>query len=183
MLRVCAAALPLLAACTDRTVTLPADGPAPQGIPPLSSLSLLPPETWSGALSTNWSTAGNWLNSVVPDSAGAAIIPADSLLASHVMPVLAADAQITDVTVGYASTLGLGGNTLRAWGDVDAVGTVTNGTLWMRGTGATLGGTVNRLKVDGRVALQRPVVSTGGVAVSGSGSLSVKNNGLFIRLP
>ena len=63
------------------------------------------------------------------------------------------------------------------------VGTVTNGTLWMSGTGALLGGSVDELKVDGRVSLQRPVVTTGGVSVTEAGSLSVQNNGLYIRIP
>jgi hypothetical protein len=148
-----------------------------------SLMALLVAEVWTGAVDTDWGTAGNWQNAVVPDSASAVEIPDDSLLASHVMPVLGANAQITDLSVGYASSLGLGGNTLTAWGNVDAVGTVSNGTLFMRGPAATLGGGVDKLNVDGRVSLQRPVVSTGRVSVSGTGSLSVQNNGLFIHIP
>jgi hypothetical protein len=148
-----------------------------------SLVALLLPEVWTGAVDSDWATAGNWQSGVVPDSASAVEIPDDSLLASHVMPVLPADAQITDLLVGYASSLALGGNTLTAWGNVDAVGTVSNGTLFMRGPAATLGGSVDELAVDGRVSLQRPVVSTGGVAVGGGGSLSTQGNGLYIQIP
>jgi hypothetical protein len=146
-------------------------------------VALLLPEVWSGVVDSDWATAGNWQSGVVPDSASAVEIPDDSLLASHVMPVLPANAQITDLLVGYASSLALGGNTLTAWGNVDAVGTVSNGTLFMRGPAATLGGSVDVLKVDGRVTLQRPVVTTGGVSVHEVGSLSVQNNGLYIQIP
>ncbi len=148
-----------------------------------SLMSLLIAEVWTGTVDTDWGTGGNWQNGVVPGTASAVDIPDASLITSGNMPLLAADAEIVDLTVGLASTLGLGGNTLKATGNVDAVGTVTNGTLWMSGTGATLGGSVDELKVDGRVTLQSPVVSTGGVAVGGTGSLSVQNNGLFIQIP
>lgn len=154
---------------------------APLGEPSL--MSLLIAEVWTGTVDTDWGTAGNWQNGVVPGSSSAVDIPDASLITSGNMPLLAADAEIVDLTVGVASTLGLGGNTLKATGNVDAVGTVTNGTLWMSGTGALLGGNVDELKVDGRVTLQSPVVTTGGVVVNGGGSLSVQNNGLYIQIP
>ncbi|HEU4560122.1 MAG TPA: hypothetical protein VFS20_19890 [Longimicrobium sp.] len=144
-------------------------------------MALLVAEVWSGAVDTDWGTAGNWQNGVVPGTSSAVDIPDASQITN--MPLLGADAEITDLTVGLASTLGLGGFTLNATGNVDAVGTVANGTLWMSGTGVLLGGSVDDLKVDGRVTLQSPVVSTGGVSVGGTGSLSVQSNGLFIQIP
>jgi trimeric autotransporter adhesin len=140
-------------------------------------------EVWTGAVDSDWGTAGNWQGGVVPGTSSAVEIPDDASLPSHVMPVLGADAEIIDLSVGVASTLGLGGFTLKATGNVDVVGQVTNGTLWMSGTGALLGGSVDELKVDGRVTLQAPVVSTSGVSVGGTGSLSVQNNGLFVQIP
>lgn len=172
-------ALPLLAACVDNAVTGPAaPRTPPPEIPFLMTLTL--DQEWTGALSTDWGTGGNWLSGVVPDSASGVDIPDASLLTNQ--PVLGADAQITDLRVGLASTLDLGGYTLTSWGSVDAVGSVANGTLWMRGTGELLGGSVNVLKVEGVVALERPVVATGVVAVTG-GTLSVPDSVLSIQLP
>ena len=173
-------ALPLLAACADRPVTLPAPQ-APPAQPAFMSLTLT--ELWTGATSSDWGTAGNWQSGMVPTSSSGVDIPDDALLSSHVMPVLGADAQITDLRVGVASTLGLGGNTLNATGNVDVLGAVNNGTLWMSGTGALLAGSVDKLKVDGRVALERRVVATGRVTVAGSGSLSVPDSLLSIQIP
>ncbi|HEU4560119.1 MAG TPA: hypothetical protein VFS20_19875 [Longimicrobium sp.] len=144
-------------------------------------MALLVAEVWSGAVDTDWGTAGNWQNGVVPGTSSAVDVPDASQITN--MPLLGTDAEITDLTVGLASTLGLGGNTLEATGNVDLAGQVTNGTLWMSGTGATLGGSVDKLNVDGRVTLQQPVMATGRVWVGGTGSLSVQNNGLFIHIP
>lgn len=173
------AALPLLAACVDSPVSPAATGPTPQAPPAMMLLTL--DEEWTGTLSSDWATAGNWLSGVVPSSASGVDIPADAVLASHVMPVLGADAQITDLRVGLASTLYLGGYTLTSSGSVDAVGAVTNGLLRMNGTGELLAGSVNRLAIDGRVSLERPVVATGAVSVSGS--LSVADSSLSIQIP
>ena len=174
-------ALPLLAACVDDTATGPTSvAPVPES-PFLMTLTL--DAEWTGTLSSDWADAGNWIPGVVPDSASGVDVPADAVLASHVMPVLGADAQITDLRVGLASTLDLGGFTLTSWGSVDAVGAVANGTLFMRGTGELLAGSVNALKVDGRVSLERPVVATGPVSVSGAGSLSVADSALSIQIP
>ena len=173
-------ALPLLAACADRPVTLPAPQ-APPVQPAFMTLTLT--ELWNGSVSSDWGTAGNWQSGVVPTSSSGVDVPDDALLSSHVMPVLGADAAITDLRVGVASTLGLGGYTLNAAGNVDILGAVTNGTLWMSGTGALLAGSVDKLTVDGRVALERRVVTTGRVTVSGSGSLSVPDSLLSIQIP
>lgn len=174
-------ALPLLAACVDDPVT----GPTPQARvaeSPFMMMLTLDAE-WTGTLSSDWANAGNWTPGVVPGASSGVDVPADAVLASHVMPVLGADAQITDLRVGLASTLDLGGFTLTSWGSVDAVGAVANGTLFMRGSGELLAGSVNALKVDGRVALERPVVATGPVSVSGAGSLSVQDSALSIQIP
>jgi hypothetical protein len=173
------AALPLLAACVDSPVTPAATGPTPQAPPAFMVLTL--DQEWTGTLSSDWATAGNWLSGVVPSSADGVDIPPDAVLASHTMPLLGADAQIVDLRVGEASTLDLGGYTLTSSGSVDAVGAVTNGVLRMDGIGELLAGSVNRLSIDGRVSLERRVVATGGVAVSGS--LSAADSLLSIQIP
>ncbi|HET7229940.1 MAG TPA: hypothetical protein VFJ16_08065 [Longimicrobium sp.] len=136
---------------------------------------------WTGATSSDWSTAGNWNLGTVPDSGSTVSIPADSLLASHTMPVLSADVALTNLRVGYGSTLGLSGHTLVAWGNVDGVGTVSGGTVWSRGTAALLGGNLASVQVSGSAALQKSTVTSGAVSVTGT--LAVKDQALSIQIP
>jgi hypothetical protein len=96
--------------------------------------------------------------------------------------VLNADGVLSNLRVGYGSTLKLNGHTLVAWGNVDAVGTVSGGTLWMRGTGTLLGGSVASVQVSGSSSLQRATVASGAVAVTG-GALAVKDKALSIQIP
>jgi hypothetical protein len=172
-------ALPLLAACVDDRVTGPTSQAQPVPSPFLMTLTL--DQEWTGSVSSDWGTAGNWLSGVVPSSTDGVDIPDDALLPSHVMPLLGADVQIADLRVGDASTLDLGGYTLTSSGSVDAVGAVINGVLRMNGTGELLAGSVDQLAVDGRVSLERRVVATGAVSVSGS--LSVADSLLSIQIP
>lgn len=170
-------ALPLLGACVDSPTT--PGGPAPLtpvGASPFMMMLTLD-EVWTGAVDTDWFTAGNWNPAAVPGSTNGVDIPDDSL-GNHVFPVLTADTEITDLRVGFASTLGLGGFTLRSLGNVDAIGTISNGTLRMSSATGVLAGSVGSLTVDGRVSLERPVVATGPVAVSGM----LTNQGQFLSI-
>ncbi|HYH83504.1 MAG TPA: hypothetical protein VEX86_27160, partial [Longimicrobium sp.] len=139
-------------------------------------------QVWTGAVDSAWTTAGNWSTGVVPDSASTVSIPADSLLASHRMPVLTGAAAITNLRVGFGSSLALNAFTLTTWGNVDAVGTVSGGTLWMRGSGALLDGRVAALVVSGGTQVQGATVATRAVSVS-DGSLNVSGKAFSIQIP
>jgi hypothetical protein len=150
---------------------------------PLSDYSgTLLDHVWTGAVDSLWSTGGNWNLGTAPDSGSTVAIPADSLLPSHRMPVLDAGTAITNLRVGYGSTLALNELTLTAWGNVDALGTVSGGTLWLRGSGALLDGHVGALVVGGGTKLQGATVASRAVSVSG-GSLSVADKALSIQIP
>ena len=139
-------------------------------------------EVWAGGTSSDWQTGSNWNTGVAPDSANTVAIPADSLLApGHSQPTLSANARLTNLRVGYGSSLGLAGYTLTAYGNVDAVGAVSGGTLKVAGTGADVGGTFSALQVSGSAQLQRSTKATGAVSVTGS--LSVKDQALTISIP
>jgi len=138
-------------------------------------------KVWTGAVDSVWSTAGNWQGGVVPDSTSVVAIPPDSLLASHTQPVLTADADVGYLRVGYASSLALKGFTLRVRSNLDAVGTISGGTVWESGTGALLRGNVDALQVTGSASLQGTVKATGAVSVTGS--LAVKDQVMSIQLP
>ena len=138
---------------------------------------------WNGSVSTSLTSAANWDGGLVPDSASTVAIPADSLLSpSAFMPALEADAQFTHVRVGYASTMALAGYTLTAWGNVDAPGTISGGTLRVAGAGVLLRGSLPSLRITGSAALQGATVASGAVAVS-DGSLNVQDQALSISLP
>ncbi|HEX6912760.1 MAG TPA: hypothetical protein VF142_20300 [Longimicrobium sp.] len=154
-----------------------------QAAQPNEALPLNGP-TWQGTVSSDWATAGNWLNGVIPDSASSVMIPRASLLPGGAsMPVLSANVQVTNLNVGAGSTLTLNANTLTAWGTVDALGTITGGTLWMRGTGTYLGGNLPSLVINGGTTLQRSSVASGAVSIS-DGSLVVDGSKpLSIAIP
>jgi hypothetical protein len=139
-------------------------------------------KVWTGAVSTDWNVGGNWSGGVVPDSASTVSIPADSLLApGHFLPVLTANAVVSNLRVGYNSTLGLAGFTLTAWGNVDGVGTISGGTLASRGSSSLLGGNLSATVVMGSSTLQRSTKTS--EAVSITGTLSVKDQALNISIP
>lgn len=135
--------------------------------------------TWEGDVSGVWSTAANWSANVVPTSTTVAVIPAAGSIPN--MPVLTADAEALDLSVGSGSTLGLGGFTLQAYGDVAATGTISNGTLWLSGSDADIEGNLGAVRVTGSAALQGATRTTGAVSVTGS--LTVADSALSISIP
>lgn len=136
---------------------------------------------WDGSEGSAWETAGNWTDGTVPDSAAIVSIPADSLFAGA-QPVLAASAQVTHLRVGFGSTLGLGGNTLTTWGNVDAVGAVQSGTLQLAGSGVVVGGSLPSVRLTGSATLQKSVTTTGAVSIA-DGALNVADLPLSIQVP
>lgn len=136
---------------------------------------------WTGAANRTWSDALNWSEGV-PDSASTAAVPSASLLAGDSMPLLTADARLTHLRVGTGSTLDLAGYTLTLFGNVDVPGSITGGSLWMRGAGVLLKGGVPSVTVTGSASLQGAVTASGAVSVAG-GSLAVKDQPLNIAIP
>lgn len=131
---------------------------------------------WTGASTSDWAMAANWQNGVVPDSAKGARV--DSTATA---PVLTADAVVNHLRVASGTSLAEAGFTVTAWGNVDAVGSITGGTLWMRGTGTVLSGNVNALQLSGSTTLQRATTATGAVSVTGT--LTTNGNALTISIP
>ncbi len=136
---------------------------------------------WDGSEGSAWELGGNWADGTVPDSAATVSIPADSLFAGA-QPVLAASTQVTHLRVGFGSTLGLGGNTLTAWGNVDATGAVQSGTLQVAGSGVVVGGSLPSVRLTGSATLQKPVTTTGAVSIA-DGALNVSGLPLSIQVP
>lgn len=123
---------------------------------------------WTGAAGAAWLNTGNWRDGVVPDSASAVAVPADSMLAGNSTPTLSADAQLTHLRVGAGSVLDLDGYTLTAWGNVDAPGTISDGVLRLGGPTALLRGELPSLVVNAATVLQGSTRASGAVSVTSS---------------
>lgn len=137
-------------------------------------------KVWTGAVDTDWFTAGNWEDNAVPDSTSSVTIATATN-----MPVLTADARVLHLRVVSGMTLDEGGFTLQVDGNVDVPGTASNGTTQMSGGGALLLGNVDALRVTGGSTFLQGgnTTATGAVSLT-DGSLTIANgNTLTIKLP
>lgn len=135
---------------------------------------------WSGAASTDWFAGANWSAGTLSPTAVVQVPPATSIPGAF-MPVLTASTQTQALRVGAGSTMALGGFTMQVDGNLDAVGTIGNGSVTMTGTGALLKGTIPSLFVTGSTRLQGATKASGAVSVTGS--LTVADSALSISIP
>jgi hypothetical protein len=128
------------------TIALPDTTPPP---PPTGTF------TWTGAVSTDWNTAGNWSGNTVPTAVDSAVVPAGPAN----MPVLSAAASVGRVEVQSGATLTLNAD-LTVSTDAIAPGAITGSTsrVIMTGTGF-VAGTLPRLRVTGAVSLSGTTTS------------------------
>jgi hypothetical protein len=121
------------------TITVASDPPPP----PTGTF------TWTGAVSTDWNTAGNWSGNAVPTAADSAVIP----VGPANMPVVSAASSVGRVEVANGATVTLAAD-LTVGTDVVVDGAITGNAyrVVMTGTG-TVRGTLPRLRVLGTVAL------------------------------
>ncbi|HST62981.1 MAG TPA: Ig-like domain-containing protein [Longimicrobium sp.] len=105
--------------------------------------------TWTGAVSTDWGTAGNWSRNAVPSAVDSVVVPAGPAN----MPVLAVADSVGRVEVQAGAALTLGAD-LTVSTDVVADGSITGSafSVVMTGTG-TAKGTLPRLRITGAVTL------------------------------
>ncbi len=80
-------------------------------------------KTWTGATSTDWSTATNWSPAGVPTSSDSTLIPVVTN-----QPVLSALTSIGKLTVNGGATVNLNGFVLDIYGNVDSQGSITGST-------------------------------------------------------
>jgi hypothetical protein len=122
--------------------------------------------TWTGAVSTDWHTNGNWSPAAVPMSLDSVTVP----LAAPIDPVLAANVSVQGVTVEDGATLSLNAFDLTAGGNVFAglTGGITNttGRLVLAGTARTVQGRLPRLRVTGTYSLTGNVTARAPLEVS-----------------
>ena len=135
--------------------------------------------TWTGALSTDWNSAGNWSGNLTPILAMPALIPDVPN-----KPVLSTGAigTVNNLTITAGSSLTIAGNIMQISGSITNGGTIdaTGGTIEMNGLSAQLigpsvfsGNTIKNLTITNSsgVSLQGPLNVTGIVKIQ-SGNLA-----------
>lgn len=109
---------------------------------------------WSGAISTDWDTGGNWVGGYTPATVDSVLVPA----APANQPALAQGVEIAGVAVEDGATLSLGAHVLTAQADVATGPTPGSGILGAGGElllagGGTVHGRVPSLRVTGSYGL------------------------------
>jgi len=137
-----------------------------------------PPGTeaaWTGAVSSDWYTAGNWTSGAVPDDTTNAYVNGTVTP----QPVASADAYADTLTLGAGATLTVNSpNTLWIRGSLDAGNTIAGtGTVAMTGTNQSLSGSVPNLQIAGTISLSG-FTTVGGDLEIASGALHLNGNSL-----
>ena len=122
---------------------------------------------WTGTASTDWTSAANWFDGVVPDTTLDATVPAST---PHT-PTLTNG--VTIFTLDAGGAVNLGGFTMQLRGSLEGSGTLSAGTLWLRGT--ELQGNAPSLLVTTGVKVDGPTKATGAVSIQ-NGSLAISGD-------
>ena len=130
-----------------------------------------PVATWTGAVSGDWNTAGNWSSGSVPTSANDVVIPA-------LTPAVTVSGACAAKSLLVDGQLGLGSSNCQVQGDVTANGIIsgTTGQVQVQATGQIRGNFPN-------IAVSAPVTLAGPVGVgSGNGNVTITGAGASLTL-
>ena len=135
---------------------------------------------WTGAVSTDWSIAGNWSNNVLPTAGVSVTIPSST----SNQPVLSTDISIADLTLN--GSIDLNNHTFTIGGAVTGNGVLkgsVNSSLTLAGNSASISfdannNTLNNLTITGAATLSSPL-NVYGVLNLASGSF---NTGGYLTL-
>lgn len=124
--------------------------------------------TWTGAVSTDWHTAGNWSPAAVPMSLDSVLVP----VAAPVDPVLAANVSVAGVTVEDVATISINAFNLDASANVftGTTGGITNtvGRVVLSGPpGQTVEGRLPYVTVTGMYSLSGNLTTRASLRVQG----------------
>jgi hypothetical protein len=143
-----------------------------------TSVSIVTAGTWTGAVSNNWNTSGNWLCGTVPTSAINATIPTGL----SVYPTISSGTgAVNNITIQTGASLTVSGATLQVAGSISNSGTFTasNGTIEMNGSSAQ---TIPAGVFAGNVIKDLTINNNAGVTLAGtlnmSNELTVSNGSL-----
>ncbi|MEW5759014.1 MAG: hypothetical protein AB1755_06080, partial [Candidatus Omnitrophota bacterium] len=131
----------------------------------LSSTSLT--YRWTGAVSTDWNTAGNWDIGLVPGANDKVIIPNTAN-----QPVFAGAVTLDDLTINTGSTLSTAGNTVTVLEDI-----VLNGNLNAANSTIIVSGNISG---NGVIEGTNPIVYCDGVIGAQTSPINTAITGIFI---
>ncbi|MEP7237090.1 MAG: T9SS type A sorting domain-containing protein, partial [Ferruginibacter sp.] len=142
-----------------------------------SDVTILTPGTWSGAVSTNWNTGGNWLCDAIPTASTNVTIP--SGLTNY--PVLSSAGIAGNITIQSGASLTVSGTLLQINGNISNSGTfnAANGTVEMKGASAQ---TIPLGTFEDKIINNLIINNTAGVTLADTvkltGDLTVTNGSL-----
>ncbi|MGI4866854.1 MAG: putative Ig domain-containing protein [Janthinobacterium lividum] len=146
------------------------------------TVSIAPPTntTWTGTISPDWFTAGNWSPNVVPTASTSATIPANAVF----QPVINSGTATTlNLTLNSGATLTMSDGTLDVRGNLTNNGTFTP-TGGMVVLGTTFQSNGPNILGSSRVRFWNLTVNANGVLLSTSAGASVRRlltlNGAFV---
>ncbi len=124
--------------------------------------------TWTGAVSTDWSVAGNWSPAGVPNNTRDVVVPSSPSR----MPALTTSCSALTLTVSTGATLNLNAVNCQVGGNVIADGAITGTGAIQIATTAQLRGNIPNLIASGPVTVGGRTVLSGNATIS-NGSLSL----------
>ncbi|MEO6452650.1 MAG: DUF2341 domain-containing protein [Ginsengibacter sp.] len=142
-------------------------------------ITIISPNTWTGAISTTWGTSGNWVCGVIPTTATNITIPAS--LSNY--PVLnSGTGSVQNITIQNGASLTVTGATLQIAGSISNSGTFTasSGTIEMNGSSAQTipSGTFSGNKISNLI-ISNDVTLSGQDSLTGTFSFGNVNSKTF----
>jgi len=134
----------------------------------------LPGKSWTGALSTDWNTPGNWNPTGVPTNADDVTIPTGTVTLSNT-------GSAKSLTVAAGASLNLGAFNLAVGGNVLGDGTISGTGAIQIATTALIRGALPNLQLSGAVTLATTTLVTGNVTVTGAtGNLTLGGQAMTV---
>lgn len=166
------------------TYTIPAAGGCGQ-FQATSSISIITPGSWTGALNTDWGNPGNWLCGAIPTASTNVTI----LAGSTNLPVITTTQALNNLTIQSGASLTVQGGALQISGSVSNAGifNVSAGTINMNGSSAqTISSNtfsnhrIKNLVISNDVSLAEQDTLTGTLSVT-AGKTFTTNDNLILR--
>jgi hypothetical protein len=131
------------------------------------------PYTWTGAVDSNWSVAGNWTCGTLPGAANDVIIPAVARL-----PILSANTTIHSIVLNSGATVGLNAHTFTINGTPTGTGTYTGSSTSSMSFGGSSSGTVYFTTTSAATKTLQNLTLTDGANITIGNALNIASTGI-----
>ena len=129
-----------------------------------NTIEILGDQIWTGAIDTDWNTAGNWSCNYLPHSGSSVVIPD---VANKPVLSTGVTGSLNNLTIDSGSSLEVTGNTLQIAGTISNSGTLSarSGTIEMNGSAAQV---IGPGVFQGDSILNLIVNNASGVSITGT---------------